>query len=42
MEFTDLKELRKLMAGNSDTFQFEEEVDTTTYDNRGAVFPSTY
>lgn len=32
MEFTDLKELKKLMAGNVAKFEFEEDADIGSYD----------
>lgn len=34
MEFTDFKELKKLMANNVPKFDFEEDFDSTSYDNK--------
>lgn len=38
MEFTDLKALKKLMAGGGiNKFEFEENLDTGSYD-KGMIF----
>jgi hypothetical protein len=38
MEFTDIKELRKLMAGNVNKFEFEENVEDGEY-NKALMTP---